>query len=66
VAPGVERKLARLQELVDSHNAYYPIEANLPSSPRTLMVMDGGVPWRPRPVPTLEALAASARKRLPP
>ncbi len=56
----VKRKLAQLTELVDHHNAYYPIEANLPLDPETSRLMDNGEPWRPMPRPTLESLLAAA------
>jgi hypothetical protein len=56
----VKRKLAQLVELVDHHNAYYPIEANLPLDPETSRLMDNGEPWRPMPRPTLESLLAAA------
>jgi hypothetical protein len=59
--PALEHKRVELERLVEAHNAYYPIEANLPSSPRTLAVMDGGAPWQPRPIPSPEALLEDAR-----
>jgi hypothetical protein len=62
----LERKRVQLEELVVAHNKYYPIEANLPMSPRTLLVMDGGAPWQERPLPTTEALVEAARRRAPP
>jgi hypothetical protein len=39
--------LARLNDLIDKHNRYYPIEANLPVDPRTGALLDRGGPWRP-------------------
>jgi len=39
--------LARLNDLIDKHNRYYPIEANLPVDPRTGALLERGVPWRP-------------------
>jgi len=56
-------KLATLNELIAVHNAYYPIEANLPSDPRTRDVMDGGTPWQSMDLRTAEALLAAARTR---
>jgi hypothetical protein len=41
----LDRRRAALNALVAAHNAYYPIEANLPSNPLTRQVMDGGKPW---------------------
>jgi hypothetical protein len=56
-------KMATLDRLVAAHNAYYPIEANLPSDPRTRDVMEGGQPWQPMDVPRAEVLLAAARER---
>jgi hypothetical protein len=50
--------LAKLNQLIDRHNRYYPIEANLPISPRTGQLLDRGVPWRPMPPVTLDELVA--------
>lgn len=61
--PALEGKLVTLNGLVAAHNAYYPIEANLPSDPRTRAVMDDGEPWRPMDARTAEALVAAARAR---
>jgi hypothetical protein len=63
--PALENKRLMLGKLVEAHNAYYPIEANLPSNPRTRDVMDGGAPWKPMPLPTADALLAAARARVP-
>jgi hypothetical protein len=53
----VERTLARLHELIDNHNRYYPMEANLPVDVRTgALVERGGVPWRPLAKPTLREI----------
>lgn len=52
----VKKRLAELVKLVDAHNAYYPIEANLPLDPETSRLMELGEPWRPLPWPTLESL----------
>ena len=39
--------LSPLNGLIDSHNRYYPIEANLPIDVRTGRYLDGeGRPWR--------------------
>jgi hypothetical protein len=37
-----------LNELIEKHDAYYPIEANLPRQFPTGAVMDRGEPWKPR------------------
>jgi hypothetical protein len=52
--------LARLNDLIERHNRYYPIEANLPIDPRTGRLLDRGVPWRPRAPVTFDDLAAAA------
>ena len=43
------KKLTELVKLVQTHNAYYPIEANLPFNR----------PWSPMPIPTLESILAT-------
>ena len=52
----LEKKLIVLHELIDAHNMYYPIEANLPLDPRTGRMMDRGRPWTRMPKPSMEAL----------
>lgn len=59
----VTKALAELGKLVQAHNTYYPIEANLPLDPETSRLMDLGVPWKPLPRPTLEALLAEAARK---
>ena len=54
-----KKRLEELAKLVDAHNSYYPMEANLPFDPDTSRVMDGGEPWRPMPRPTLESIVAT-------
>ena len=39
--------LARLNELIENHNLYYPIEASLPTDVRTGEYMVYGRPWLP-------------------
>jgi hypothetical protein len=39
--------LARLNALIDAHNRYYPIEANLPIDRKTGGSLEFGSPWRP-------------------
>jgi hypothetical protein len=50
--------LALLNDLIDRHNRYYPIEANLPIDVRTGRLMDRGAPWRPLPFLTAADLLA--------
>jgi hypothetical protein len=52
--------LALLNELIDRHNRYYPIEANLPVDVRTGRLLERGVPWRPLPAVTVADLLARA------
>ncbi len=42
--------LARVNELIDRHNRYYPIEANLAMDPRTGVFLENGKPWQPLPL----------------
>ena len=44
-----KKRIAELVKLVEAHNAYYPIEANLPFNK----------PFTPMPVPTLESILAA-------
>ena len=59
-SPDVVNTLAAVNDLIDRHNRYYPIEANLPIDPRTGKLLDRGAPWRPLPFVTLEALRSRA------
>jgi hypothetical protein len=52
--------IATLNDLIDRHNRYYPMEANLRIDVRTRVVMDGDEPWRPMPFVTVEQLIARA------
>jgi hypothetical protein len=45
--------LARVNELIERHNRYYPIEANLAMDPRHGVFIENGVPWTPLPLLTL-------------
>lgn len=58
-----KKRLEELVKLVEAHNAYYPMEANLPFDPDTSRVMDRGEPWRPMPRPTLESIIATQREK---
>jgi hypothetical protein len=55
---GFVRSLADLNDLIDRHNRYYPIEANLPIDPKTGRLLDGGHPFAPHPPLTLADLRA--------
>jgi hypothetical protein len=55
-----EARLKDVHALVDAHNRYYPAEANLPFHPLTSQQWDGGRPWKPMPLPTIESLLAAA------
>jgi len=57
----VRRQIEQLARLIDNHNRYYPIEANLPIDVRSSQLMDWGKPWAPTPAPSAEALIARAR-----
>jgi hypothetical protein len=52
--------LARLNDLIDRHNRYYPIEANLPIDVRTARLVERGQPWRPLPAVTAADLLGRA------
>jgi hypothetical protein len=52
--------LALLNDLIDRHNRYYPIEANLPVDVRTGRLIERGAPWRPLAAVTAAELAARA------
>lgn len=54
-------EIERLNKLIDAHNRYYPIEANLPVSYKTGEFMVWGEPWRPLVPWTLERLLEVAR-----
>lgn len=57
----VRREIARLNELIDDHNRYYPIEARLPIDVQTGQFMDWGEPWAPMSRVSAPALVAAAR-----
>jgi hypothetical protein len=42
-----EMDLGLLNDLIDRHNRYYPIEANLPTDVKTGKLMVSGKPWEP-------------------
>ena len=59
--PVLARSFALLKRLVEHHNAYYPIEANLPVDVATGELLELGKRWHPMPAPSLEELIARAR-----
>jgi len=60
--PLVERDRAQLNRLVEDHNRYYPIEANLPANPLNGEPMDGSTPFVPMILYTAEALLKLAAR----
>ena len=54
-------QLAALNDLIDRHNRYYPIEANLPIDPRSGRLLERGAAWQPLPAATLQDLIARLR-----
>jgi hypothetical protein len=56
----VVEQLALLNDLIDKHNRYYPIEAQLPIDVRTRKLVERGAPWRPLPAVTAADLLARA------
>jgi hypothetical protein len=54
-------RLARLNTLIETHNRYYPSEANLPLDPRTGEMLERGAPWRPLERATIERLVGRVR-----
>ena len=59
----LEKKLAVLHGLVDAHNAYYPIEANLPFDGLTGRLLDRGQPWTRMQRPSLASLRSIRPRR---
>jgi hypothetical protein len=53
--------IAKTNALIETHNRYYPIEANLPIDPRTGGYLQLGRPWQREPLVTAEALVAVVR-----
>lgn len=60
-AAEVVADLALLNDLIDRHNRYYPIEAQLPVDVRTRRLVERGAPWHPLPSVTTADLLARAR-----
>jgi hypothetical protein len=55
--------LLRVNELIEKHNRYYPIEANLPMDVRSGVLLERGQPWRPMTPITAEWLIARLEPR---
>ncbi len=58
-----QKQLDELCHLIEAHNTYYPMEANLPLDQETSRLMEGGTPWKPMPRPTLESVLAAAEPK---
>ena len=56
----IDARIAEINRLVDAHNHWYPIEANLPIDVPTGRLLDRGEPWRPLAPWTLASLRARA------
>ncbi len=54
--------LRLLNDLIDRHNRYYPIEANLPSDPKTGAFLHLGKPWHPLPKASLDGFIERLRE----
>jgi hypothetical protein len=61
-AAAFRRRLEELNKLVETHNRYFPIEANLPLNLRREYVAYGR-PWKPEEPYTADRLLALARAR---
>ena len=61
-APLVE-ELALLNDLIERHNRYYPIEAQLPIDIRTGRLLERGAPWQPLTAVKMTDLLARAAAR---
>ena len=58
----VVKALRELNRLIEAHNRYYPIEANLPLDPVSRLELDhGGRPYKPLPAVTLRDMLAACR-----
>lgn len=55
-------ELAQLNDLIDRHNRYYPIEARLPIDVRSKRLFERGAPWRPLPSVTAADLLGPFRR----
>jgi hypothetical protein len=57
-----EIDLAKINDLIERHNRYYPSEANLPMDPRTGALLERGAPWKPLARATIEAFVERSRR----
>jgi hypothetical protein len=57
--------IAKTNALIETHNRYYPIEANLPIDPRTGDYLQLGRLWKRELLVTAEALVAIVRASAP-
>ena len=55
-------ELAQLNDLIERHNRYYPIEARLPIDVRSKLLFERGAPWRPLPSVTAADLLGRFRR----
>jgi hypothetical protein len=55
-------ELAQLNDLIERHNRYYPIEARLPIDVRSKRLFERGAPWRPLPSVTAADLLGRFRR----
>lgn len=55
-------ELDELNDLIEKHNTYYPVEANLQIDPDSGAPLIGSVPWEPKELISTESLL----KRFPP
>ncbi len=59
--PAVRKALGEVNRLIDAHNRYYPIEANLPLDPTRRVQLDrGGRPYKPLCAVTLDDVVVAA------
>jgi hypothetical protein len=57
----LQKSLAELNRLIETHNRYYPIEANLPLDPTRRVQLDrGGRPYKPLQTMTLDDVFVAA------
>ena len=49
-------ELDTINDLIERHNNYYPVEANLTIDPKSEALMFGSAPWEPRKKVTKESL----------
>ena len=59
--PTIARAIVALRRLVEAHNAYYPVEANLPVDVATAELVELGERWEPMPLLLLDDFLTRAR-----